>query len=501
MQSGLYSHPGIYLEQHLSEVAELIKDFSEQIRASDKFRMLSYITAMGHDLGKSTTYFQEHLKGKKVKQRFSSHALLSAVLTIWHVAQKLKEDAKALIFLAIRCHHSNPFGSPTGLLSLKHEWKYLQRQVKAINLQKFKRLLANLNLDIALVTDTKFLPTYQELRQTISKANLKEIPTYFIANLLLGMLVDADIRAVIGMKVNEREEIPDDIVDKYLQNMPKESPLDPLRQDFYSTVTENIQRFGLEEKFLSINAPTGLGKTLAGFSAAVRLRNMISKEAGKVPRIIYVLPYTSIIDQTYKVISDMLESLCPKLIGMLIKHHYRSAPKLESIEKDSGIIDPFDFLEEHKIYSVRKLNETLKTYERAHTRVETWDGEIIITTFVRFYETLFTNKRSEMRRLHRLAGSIVILDEVQNIPAGYWEATEEALTYLSKAWDTRFILMTATRPALFQNILELTHIRRNYFFENLSRTKLKVEKEQIAILRSINGYYQKFKTPMLLWLF
>ena len=80
-----------------------------------------------------------------------------------------------------------------------------------------------------------------------------------------------------------------------------------------------------------------------------------------------------------------------------------------------------------------------------------------------------------MRRLHRLAGSIVILDEVQNIPPKYWELTEEALRFLAKEWDTRFILMTATRPALFHDVPELTEPHKQFFFNYLSRTKLHVE--------------------------
>ena len=95
---------------------------------------------------------------------------------------------------------------------------------------------------------------------------------------------------------------------------------------------------------------------------------------------------------------------------------------------------------------------------------ETWDGEIIVTTFVRFFETLFTNKRSEMRRLHRLINSIVILYEVQNIPVKYWEVIEESLKFLATHWDVKFILMTATKPEFLPRAKELTEPKKRYFF-------------------------------------
>lgn len=131
------------------------------------------------------------------------------------------------------------------------------------------------------------------------------------------------------------------------------------------------------------------------------------------------------------------------------------------------------------MFATSKAEDLFKRYEQAHTRVETWDGEIIVTTFVRFYETLFTNRRSEMRRLHRLAGSMVIFDEVQNIPPKYWEATEEALKFLAEQWNTHFIFMTATRPAFFSDIPELTEPRKKYFFNYVSRTKLHIDLQPV----------------------
>jgi len=480
MISGLESHPGVPLEKHLRAVAERIALFCQDLQADSASSQAAKLAALSHDLGKATEFFQRHLKGEQVRRSLTGHSALSAVLAVWHAAYSLPWPLKISLFLAVKHHHTNPSLIQEDL-EPKHAWKTLEEQVQSINPSQLARVSELAGLALSL--KEPLLPCFEEFRKGFSwpaKDFLQEtrgFDLYFTTNLLLGMLVDADIRAVIGMEANEkRVEIPDDIVDRYLRNLRKATPLDSLRQEFYETVVKNIQRHGYQNKFLSLTAPTGLGKTLAGFSAALRLRNMIAKETGRLPRIIYVLPFTSIIDQNFEVIGDVLRNAGLSK-DTLLKHHFRAHPtegvpgvKVENI---------WELLEEEKLFK-RRGEEIFKSYEQAHTRVETWDGEIIVTTFVRFYETLFTNRRSEMRRLHRLAGSIVILDEVQNIPPEYWEATEKALRFLAEKWDTRFILMTATRPALLPQAFELTEPRKQFFFESLSRTALHIEPEPVA---------------------
>lgn len=482
--TGLESHPGVPLEVHLLGVAERVKNFCEDMRADGELCEVARLTALAHDLGKATKYFQDHLKGRRVNPSLSSHALLSAVIAVWHAAKDLPLRWKLLLFTAVRSHHANPM-NPSEMLDtgLKYDWKYLEKQAQSIDIEQFNALLNAIGFKMQITGN--LLPSFDDFRFNFSWPSLDEkdkrdISLYFTINLLLGMLVDADIRAVINMNANEdRVEIPEDIVDRYIENLPKNSPIDSLRQEFYDTVINNVRRLGLESKFLSLTAPTGIGKTLTGFCAAVRLRNMIQEETGRFPRIIYVLPFTSIIDQNFDVIGKIIENAgLPKHV--LLKHHFRSNPT-KSIP-DLKTEDIWKALEEDRILKERDAEKLLKRYEQAYTRVDTWDGEIIITTFMRFYEMLFTNLRSEMRRLHRLAGSIVILDEVQNIPPKYWEATEKSLQFLAEEWDTRFILMTATRPALFQDTPELTQPHKKSFFSKLGRTKLYIEDESMPYM-------------------
>ena len=473
------------LSVHIKLVSKLMAEMSisSSIPINDQVIRL---TGLFHDIGKFTHYFQKHLIEGKLFGGKERHSFVSALIAYKFFRKIYSDEEPKLIFstfTAIRHHHSEPQSIEVELNDTDPAWYQNVRHINA-QIDSLMRAIGEIvkvfpkgvsDTICSLRNRNEVEEVLKEL-QNVSMFN-DDISLYFTTNLLLGMLVDADIRAVIHMSANEnRVDIPEEIVDRYIRNLPKNSPVDTLRQEFYKTVIDNVQKLGLENKILSLTAPTGIGKTLAGFSAAVRLRNMIQKETGRLPRIIYVLPFTSIIDQNFDVISKVIEKANLRK-DILLKHHFRANPTKHYPELK--VEDIWKSLEEDRLFTKQDDKDLLKRYEQAYTRVETWDGEVIVTTFARFYETIFTNRRSEMRRLHRLAGSIVILDEVQNIPPKYWEATEESLRLLSDQWDTRFILMTATRPALFQNTPELTEPRKQFFFSNLSRTILHVEPDPL----------------------
>ena len=471
---------------HVKKVSELMEKMGDSSPIHINKQIVK-LTGLFHDIGKYTRYFQSYLKEKKSFGGREKHAFLSSLIAYIFLKNNsiIDPEIRLSVFFSIRHHHSNVHNLNKELDDSDPLWYQNARLVKS-QIESLKGAKKEIEKNypkgtmeaISALKDTDKIAN--ELYDVVfSNDNLS---LYFTTNLLLGMLVDADIRAVINMDANEkRVEIPENTVDLYLKTLPKSSPIDPLRKEFYELVVNNILKFGFENNFLSLTAPTGIGKTLAGLSAAVKLRNMVQRETGRIPRIIYVLPFTSIIDQNFKVIKDVLQKAGFKdevILKILLKHHFRASPG-ESV-KETRAEDIWKLLGEDSLFNSQKADDILKLYEKAHTQVETWDGEIIVTTFVRFYETLFTNRRSEMRRLHRLAGSIVILDEVQNIPVKYWEATEKAFKFLSQNWNVKFLLMTATRPALLKNAVELTEPHKKYFFSKLSRTALKIEREPVS---------------------
>lgn len=492
----LESHPGIPLEKHLLEVWKRVNVYLQSLPATSEFKEAAKITSLCHDLAKSTRYFQEHLRRIKTKKHLVPHAPLSAVLAVWHFSEKLPIEWKLPIFLAVKLHHSSLIDKEDEL-ALKTKWDDFQDQAESIDVKSFNYLLKKIRLKE--IENEPLLPDYKDFRKEfLWPANdLKEnLKLYFTTNLLLGMLVDADIRAVIQMEASSsRIHLEDDLVDNFLRGLDAASPMNSLRNKFYRTVVNNMKVEGMGKNIFSITAPTGIGKTLTGFSAALKLRRMIENKRGILPRIVYVLPYTSIIDQNFNVIKEVLKKNDVSS-DILLKHHHRTNPIPDKSKKAGAQIgsvlsrEVWSGLNETKIYLDKNF---IRNYEKAYNRMETWDAEIIVTTFVQFLDTIFTNHRANMRRLHRLAGSIVILDEVQNIPVRHWESTERALRYLSEKFDLKVILMTATKPSLLPEAIELTNPKKQFFFQKLSRTNLNVELKDIAYVEYENWLLPKIQ--------
>jgi len=216
---------------------------------------------------------------------------------------------------------------------------------------------------------------------------------------------------------------------------PPRNAVDRLREDLYDTVCRTIEKAPLSQKLFTITAPTGSGKTLAGLAAAFILRERMGSSVNEKPRIIYALPFTSIVDQTFRVAKKVLQagsradkSDPPILSAWLLKHHH---------------------LAETTYYRPGDEEETL-SLDRALLLIESWQSEIIITTFVQLLHTLIGSENRMLKKFHRLQNAILILDEVQNIPVEYWPLVENALRGACNHLGARVLLMTATRPEWFE---------------------------------------------------
>jgi len=183
-----------------------------------------------------------------------------------------------------------------------------------------------------------------------------------------------------------------------------------------------VQKAALAPGFFSLTVPTGGGKTLSSMAFALRHALLHNKR-----RIIYAIPYTSIIEQTANV----------------FKYGTDSQAEIEKLkETGQGLFSDDQVVEHHS--SIDPDHET----SRNRLAAENWDAPIIVTTNVQLFESLFAARTSSCRKLHNIANSVIILDEVQMLPPEYLKPILSALRGLVDYFNVSVVLMTATQPAL-----------------------------------------------------
>ncbi|MDH5401805.1 MAG: CRISPR-associated helicase Cas3', partial [Candidatus Heimdallarchaeota archaeon] len=215
--------------------------------------------------------------------------------------------------------------------------------------------------------------------------------------------------------------------------------INQIRNQLYSSSNLKISDLqSYKDSIFLMDAPTGSAKTLALLNVGIKLKNRILLEEKQQPRIIYALPFVSIIDQVGAVIQDILVSsqlLNAEEFGqnqLLTLHHHLADSKWIYLETDG--------LEN----SIINEGETKNTYTMH--RVNTWHSEIIVTSFIKLFNTICKSHKRELIRFHRLAGSIILIDEVQGIPAQYWELIMQVFETLTKSLNCYIVLASATLP-------------------------------------------------------
>lgn len=223
------------------------------------------------------------------------------------------------------------------------------------------------------------------------------------------------------------------------QGSAADTPINKKRRDIYSACLEKAKT---GPGFFSLNVPTGGGKTLSSMAFALEHARLHGKK-----RIIMAIPYTSIIEQTAKVLQfgsdddEEIQRLMAQNIFLfgdeqVLEHHSNLDPEQES--------------------------------DRNKLASENWDAPIIVTTNVQLFESLFASRSSSCRKLHNLADSVIILDEAQMLPPEFLGPILSVLRGLVLHFDATVVLMTATQPALegrigaapheFKGIENVTHI-------------------------------------------
>ena len=434
-----------------------------------------------HDLGKASSYFQKHLSGMKVDNGLSQHAVIGSIALGHYLDGKIPDELGATILVAmtvVKHHHGKARPLESLIESFDDNQGEIEKIIGTLNnayldwMEKSIGERVNLDMPSLVPKIIKWKRNYRKFRE---KAGIRN---YVLFEYLFSLLTWADrVDAAFNDNYNhERQHISPNIVDIFRTSEGFDEPntdIDLLRNAFYEEAISN-----LEFTVGSIKGRTGIGKTLATLSLALKKRERTQKEKGYIPRILYCLPFLSIIDQTYETISKVL--------------------------KTSGIIETSDILmQQHHLTDLsysKQINEgETEDYDTylADILLNSWDSEIVITTFVSIFHSMLTEKRNT--RFFRLPGSIIILDEIQAVPPKYWKVISEILEHLAKWGGTKIIFSSATIPQPFF-VSSLPLVRREYSLDRYDVKylgKMSMEEFKYSILEeAVSAAINKKKALM-----
>lgn len=472
--SNLFSHPNKKLEDHLENVANFSKQSFNSLffEYNELFSKISFFIGLSHDFAKATSFFQNYLLTKE-KNVNTPHSFLSAIFTYYVVNNYLiekqmhfDEDLSIISYIVVLFHH----GNIKNIIDLDdyHQNKINSKQFKK-QVNDIKNSTENLNLfykqwNIDIFDFFNKLDDINE--EIIDKFILIDSKNetfnyYFYIILFYSVLLDADKMDASESNFISRNYIPEDIVDKYkdknFNNM--DNGINKIRQEAYIEVNDNINKIDLSNRIFSINLPTGIGKTLTGLSGVLQLKNRINNELNINPRIIYSLPFLSVIDQNEEVIKDIFDTFDLTGSNFLLKHNYLADMKY--IDNDRN-----------EIYGA----------DNSKILIEGWNSEFIITTFIQLFYSLIGNKNSFFRKFHNITNSIILLDEIQSIPYKYWNIINLILKKLAYTFNCWIILMTATQPFIFKEN-EIVSLVDNvdYYFNQFNRIKYNFDLNEISL--------------------
>lgn len=471
----LYSHPDKLLLEHLKNVGDFSKQIvnSKFISNKELFSDISYLLGISHDFGKSTEAFQTMLKtGKRTEK--ANHGLTSSLFGYFIIKEFLERIGKIdefwyippIAWIVINKHHGDIRDIRDEVDKLKDQRKIelVREQIEDIrpNISELIAIYHELLKDFCLGyyfdlnsffdMDINFLMS--EIYRKVKKVKGKmRIDFYFKILFFYSILLDSDKIDASGSKIPPRiKNLKKDIVEKYKSHkFVKKKRIDKIREIAYNDVIDELQSCNLDEdRVLSINLPTGIGKTLTGFSFALGLREKIKSQYNFEPKIIYSLPFLSIIDQNASIISQILDFNGFKInseipSNLFLKHHHLADIKYKEMRNG-------------ELNIIEDINKSL-------ILTESWHSEIVITTFVQFFHSLITNKNRAARKFHNIINSIILLDEIQSVPYKYWLLINKVLKYLASHFNCWIILMTATRPLIFDagELKELVKDKEFYF--------------------------------------
>lgn len=388
------------INEHLIGVAEKAAAYS-----IDLMRRCSYITGLAHDIGKYADAFQRRLEGSCAKYEHSS----CGAIELGELAED--EISIGMTYMLQYCIAGHHTGLPDGgtLADRADSDSTLHAKLKRREYYVGDTDYSSYKNEIKLE-----LPNYSQLVSVIFDTS-NETDIYekyaFFTRYLFSCLTDADYIDTEQFCSPEIERglhadfaAMQRIIDKKLSSFTADTPLKKARKELQEQAicSSSASRISI------LDMPTGSGKTLC--SMKIALKKAIDN---KKKRIIYVIPYTSIIEQT----AELFE----KLFG-----------------------ECADIIQHHSNYCYD--SEDYSTSEKMKRSTENWDAPVIITTSVQFFQSLYHYKGSGLRKLHNIANSVIIFDEVHMLPEKYLQPCLRAIGYITEYLFSEVLFLSATMP-------------------------------------------------------
>jgi CRISPR-associated endonuclease/helicase Cas3 len=385
------------LDAHLKNVADLAGDFADVFGA----KQWGYVAGLWHDLGKYADQFQNKLLQENTDDASDETAhnrVNHSSAGGWYSIQKFPQGHSLILSYLIMGHHA-------GLTDYHSEYvgnAALEKRMRGS--KEVTSLLKSISGHILNID-----PPNELIRGDAS----------FWIRMLYSCLVDADYLDTESFMDEDRSGIRSEKYPqlkqlevlfgqfmKGLHDRAKRTPVNRIREVILKQCLKEAER---SSRIFSLTVPTGGGKTLS--SMAFALRHAVKHNKN---RIIYVIPYTSIIEQT----ADIFRAI-PGFEHAVIEHH-------SNLRDDEGGRDSL----------------------RNRLAAENWDAPVIVTTAVQFFESLYSNRSSRCRKLHNVAESVVIFDEAQCLPPDYLRPVVFAVKELHLHYGVTPVLCTATQPEL-----------------------------------------------------
>lgn len=404
------------IKDHLEGTAELARHFADSFGSGD----WGYCCGMLHDIGKYSGAFQDRLFG--ISDCKVDHSTAGA--------QLCNEQGGALNHLrfCIAGHHAGlpDYGGTSDLGNSSSLNGRLKKKIE--NYQAYK-------------TEIEIPEIYTIPFDSKKSTDVGFSLSVFI-RMLFSCLVDADyLDTEQFMKDGKTYRVQGEAIDvlhdklqRYVSDWLSTTETETINGHRTEILKNCLQQGRQPRGLFRLTVPTGGGKTIASLAFALR-----HAAINKMDRVIYVIPYTSIIEQNAKVFREILGA------ENVLENHY-------NVDYEG--------------------NEELRAM---HLAAENWDKPVVVTTNVQFFESLFSNKPSKCRKLHNIANSVIIFDEAQMLPNDYLKPCIGIMSELVRNYRSSIVLCTATQPSLknlFPKDMEIAELcpRVNEQFDFFKRT-------------------------------